>query len=68
MRLVSSSQASPRFDLVSMLSFPVVFASLAPATNYNDRINMVKRGELNSDSEMDLEQNNKVTLNETVDD
>ena len=61
MRLVS-----PRLDLVSILSFPVVFVSLAQAKDHN-RINMVKRGELDSDSDMDREQKSKATLNETVD-
>ena len=45
----------------------MVFVSLALPSGHN-HINMVKRGELNSDSEMELEQKNKVTLNETVDD
>ena len=43
MRLVSSSQASPRLDLISMLSFSVVFVSSVRASDRN-HINMAKRG------------------------
>ena len=35
MRLVSSSQVSPRLDLVSMPSFPVVFVSSVWASDRN---------------------------------
>ena len=61
MRLVSSSQESPRLDLVSMLSFPLVFISSARESDRN-RINMMKRGgdcsigDSNSDSETDREE------------
>ena len=57
MKLVTRSQASLTLDLVSMLSFPVVFVSTA---RERDRINMAKRGcsieDSNSDSETDREE------------
>ena len=42
MRLVSSSQASSRLDLISMLNFSVVFVSSVRASDRNG-INMTKR-------------------------
>ena len=61
MRLLSSSQASPRLDLVSMLSFPAVFVSSARESDRN-HIDIAKRGgdcsieDWSSDSETEREE------------